>query len=56
MTTVILLNAIPALFVLIALTVICWAPSRLRRSSDHVVARLAPREVADWDVEERRAA
>jgi hypothetical protein len=57
MTTVILLNAIPAVFVLVALTLICWTPSRLRRSSDQRIAQLTPRRpVADWEYEERRAA
>jgi hypothetical protein len=56
MTTAILLNIIPAVFVLLALTMICWAPSRLRRSSDERIAHLTPRQVPEWEYEERRAA
>jgi hypothetical protein len=56
MTTIILLNAIPAAFVLTVLAMVCSAPSRLRRTSDHRIARLTPHRLPEWEYEERKAA
>jgi hypothetical protein len=56
MTTTILLNAIPAAFVLLGLAIVCWAPARLRRTSDHRVAQVTSYQFPQWEYEERKAA